>query len=167
MNANELKACHNRLLSLSMSVQEASGGYPPEIVDGRGRFTVDDIQIEVDNEGRYTGNFRKKDRPGTTFRPCGTWPEHRGNYTHELEGHGLDGNIEDMTGEHILSGELNSLYIQNGVEMACDDVPGAVLDPKMVHDARGAEMGLFKGMGVYDRVPRTEQRETGGKIIGA
>ena len=28
------------------------------------------------------------------------------------------------------------------------------------------EMGFFETMGVYDRVPRSEQRETGGKIIG-
>ena len=27
-------------------------------------------------------------------------------------------------------------------------------------------MGFFKTMGVYERVPRSEQRETGGKTIG-
>ena len=59
-----------------------------------------------------------------------------------------------------------SLYIQNGAAMACDDVSGAVLDPGMVHTARKTEMDYFKGMVVYDRVPRSEQWETKGKIIG-
>ena len=62
--------------------------------------------------------------------------------------------------------ELMSLYVQHGVEMACDDVSGAILDPHLVHEARGTEIEYFRGMGVYERVPRSEQHATKGKIIG-
>jgi hypothetical protein len=58
------------------------------------------------------------------------------------------------------------LYVQNGVEYATDDVSGAVLDPAGVYAARGVEVDFFRSMGVYDYVPRSEQRLTGGKIIG-
>ena len=50
--------------------------------------------------------------------------------------------------------------------MACDDVSGATLDPGMVHAARKTEMDYFKGMVVYDQVPRSEHWETKGKIVG-
>ena len=53
-----------------------------------------------------------------------------------------------------------SLYVQNGIEMACDDVSGAMLNPEMVHDAIGVEMFCFKGMGMYESEPRAEERET-------
>jgi hypothetical protein len=66
-----------------------------------------------------------------------------------------------MMREHI-----SSLYVQHGVEAACDDVSGAWLDPKLVHEGRAVEMELFRSMGVYDHVPRSEQQSTGGKIIG-
>ena len=59
-----------------------------------------------------------------------------------------------------------SLYAQNGIEYAVDDVSGALLDPTMVHADRAVEMYLFIGMKVYDRVPREEQHKTGGKMIG-
>ena len=59
-----------------------------------------------------------------------------------------------------------SLYIQNGVELACDDFSGATPYPGMVHAAKKTEMDYFKGMAVYDRVPRSEQWDTKGNIIG-
>ena len=68
-------------------------------------------------------------------------------------------------GKRLMSG-LNSLYVQCGVESAYDDISGAALDPALVHAGRAVEMGFFKDMGVYERVPRAEQKETGGKIIG-
>ena len=49
--------------------------------------------------------------------------------------------------------------------MACDDVSRAALDPGMVHTARKTEMEFCKGMVVYDRVPRSEQREKQSKSI--
>ena len=49
---------------------------------------------------------------------------------------------------------------------AVDDISGACLDPESVKIARGVEMGFFKDMKVYEKVPRAEQKETGGKIIG-
>ena len=56
--------------------------------------------------------------------------------------------------------------MQNGIEGAVDDVSGVTLDPDMVRAGRDVEMGVFKTMGVYDRVPRSEQRESGGKSVG-
>ena len=43
---------------------------------------------------------------------------------------------------------------------------GAILDPKLVHAAWATEIEYFKGMGVYERVPGSEQQATKGKIIG-
>ena len=37
--------------------------------------------------------------------------------------------------------------------VAQDDVSGEPLDPQMVHDARREEIGYFKSMGVYKKVP--------------
>ena len=37
---------------LSAACQQATGGYPPEIVDSKGQFSLDGIQMEVDGEGR-------------------------------------------------------------------------------------------------------------------
>ena len=56
--------------------------------------------------------------------------------------------------------------MQNGIEGAVDDVPGATLDPDIVRAGGDVEMGFFKTLGVYDRVPRSEQRESGSKRIG-
>ena len=52
------------------------------------------------------------------------------------------------------------------MEYASDDVSGADLDPELVKAGRAVEMGFFKNMVVYDRVPRAEQKETHGKVIG-
>ena len=166
MNIGELELCCGRLQSLSMACRQASGGYPPEIVDSKGRFCLDGIQMEVDESGEATGKFRVRDRPGVVLKPEGEWPGHWGDFTHENDGHGLDAMPDDQDGENILGKELMSIYVQNGIESANDDVSGADLNPTMVHEARATEMGFFKGMGVYDRVPRSEQWETGGKIIG-
>ena len=66
----------------------------------------------------------------------------------------------------MLETELSSLYVQNGIESAYDDVSGAVLDTKLVKAGRVVEMEYFKSMGVYEKVPRSEQLETKGKVIG-
>ena len=79
--------------------------------------------------------------------PVGSWPSHWGDYTHEIDGHGLDAKWDDTDGEVLLNQELMSLYVQNGIEVACDDVSGAILDPQMVHDARATEIEYFTGMG--------------------
>ena len=66
--------------------------------------------------------------------------------------------------ENILAS--STLYVQHGIEYATDDVSGAALDPRRDREARGVEMDFFKSMGVYDYVPRSKQKLTGGKIIG-
>ena len=66
----------------------------------------------------------------------------------------------------MLNNAMSSLYAEAGVEYAVDDVSGALLDPELVHAGRATEMKFFNGMKVYDRVPRSDQARTGGKIIG-
>ena len=72
---------------------------------------------------------------------------------------------EDRTGEAILLDQLSALYVQHGIEAASDDVTGAWLDPALVREGRAVEMKFFGDMGVYEIVPRSEQLETGGKVI--
>ena len=125
--------------------------FPTEILDEHGRYALDGIQIEVEENGIATGKIRFKHRPGETFRPAGEWPGQWGDFTHEADGHGLDAIGNDNSGEAILGKELMSLYAEHGVEMAYDDVSGAHLDPGLVHEARATEITYFKNMGVYDK----------------
>ena len=101
-----------------------------------------------------------------TRSPAGAWPDHWLDPIHEYDGHDVDGSCESRAGEDWLVGELGALYAQHGVEYAVDDVSGAALDPEAVRKGRQVEMDYFSGMRVYDRVPRSEQLETGGPIIG-
>ena len=159
-----------RVASLSLLCQEATGRYPPEIVFN-GQFCLDNIQMEVDEMGECTGRFRKFERGIVTHRPAGTtspagkWPSHWSDVAHEFDGHGIGVDPADRLGEEMLARELNALYVQHGVAVAVDDVSGAYLDPDAVREGREIEMGFFKTMGVYDYVPRSEQATTGGKII--
>ena len=143
---------------------EATGGYPPETVTN-GKFSLNNIQIETDDNGNYAGKFRKMRLAGVT-NPRGDRPSHWSDVVHEFDGHGIGVEGDDRTGEDMLLEEINSLYAQHGVEAAVDDVSGAWLDPAMVRDGRAVDMDFFKSIGVYDYVPRSEQKLTGGKIIG-
>ena len=115
-----------------------------------------------------TGGLSSLDpsRPAGTLSPAGDWPAHWKDYTDEFDGHAMNVEGKDRTGENILASELSTLYVQHGIEYATDDVSGAALDPTRVRAARGVEMDFFKSMGVYDYVPRSEQKLTGGKLIG-
>ena len=129
-----------------------------------GKLSLNNIQIETDDNGNNTGKFRKM-RPAGATNPRGDWPSHWSDVVHEFDGHGIGVEGHDRTGEDMLPQEINSLYVQHGVEAAVDYVSGAWLDPAMVQDGRAVEMDFFKSMGVYDDVPRSEQKLTGGKII--
>ena len=48
-----------RLLSISMAFQQSTGGYPPEIVNGKGAYSLSGIQFEVDGQNEPTGKFRR------------------------------------------------------------------------------------------------------------
>ena len=65
-----------------------------------------------------------------------------------------------------MKGEMDGLSYKGGYETAWDDVSNAELVPKLVREARDLEMAYFKKLGVYERVPRSYQVQTGGKIIG-
>ena len=85
---------------------------------------------------------------------------------HEFDGHDMNASGEDRVGESILLEQLSALYVQNGIDAASDDVTGTWLDPSLVREGRAVEMKFFSDMGAYEIVPRSEQSETGGKIIG-
>jgi hypothetical protein len=129
-------------------------------------FDLNVIQMEVEGEQQVpTGRFRRK-RLNRAVSPPGNWPEHWKDTVHEEDGHSIEGLPEDREGENLLRQGMYALYTQAGVEYAVDDVSGAMLDPKLVRKGRDTEMEFFNGMKVYDRVPRSEQAQTGGKIIG-
>ena len=141
-----------------------------EIVNKNGEVDLRLIQMEVDAQREVTGKFRKKktsvERPGKMHKPKGDWPENWLDTVHEFDGHGIGADPLDRTGEGILDAHVSSLYAQHGVKYVSDDVSGADLDPKLVKAGRAVEMGFFENMVVYDRVPRAEQKETRGKVIG-
>ena len=146
--------------SLSLSCQEASGVLP-DVVPA----WLLNVQVEVDDNNALTGRYRRSRKNGVT-KPAGAWPDHWLDPIHEYDGHDVDGSCESRAGEDWLVGELGALYAQHCVEYAVDDVSGAALDPEAVRKGRQVEMDYFSGMRVYDRVPRSEQLETGGPIIG-
>ena len=126
---------------------------------------LDGIQVEVDGTDRPTGRYRRR-RGNGVVKPQGDWPTHWVDSIHEYDGHGVDAPLECRVGEDWLVGELSALYAQHGIEYAVDDVSGSMLEPGMVRSGRELEMKYFNDKRVYDRVPRSEQAETGGPIIG-
>ena len=143
-----------RVSSLSLLCQEATG-----------RSALSAIKIESENVAAPLGRYRRERPAGITKIP-GAWPEHWVDPVHELDGHGINAVGEDRAGEELLNKGLSTLYVQNGITHAVDDVSGAALDPEVVRQGREVEMTFFETMGVYERVPRSEQAQTGGKIIG-
>ena len=99
-------------------------------------------------------------------RPIGKWPESWCDPVHEANGGNDKFGSRPQRGIEILKGELDSLIIKDGIAVAKDDVTGAELVPDLVKKARAEEMSYFKKLKVYDVVPRSHQRTTGGKVIG-
>ena len=60
---------------------------------------------------------------------------------------------------------MDGLSYKGGCDAAWDDVSNAELVPKLVREACELEMDYFKNLGVYERVPRSHQAHTVGKII--
>ena len=69
-------------------------------------------------------------------------------------------------GVTLLKVEMDRLSFKGGCEAAWDDVSNVELVTKLAREARELEMDYFKKLGVYERVPRSHQVHTGGKIIG-
>ena len=160
MGKVELIEMKSRATSLGMVCQQASGRKSVEEM-----IELYSIQMEVDGDEVPTGRFRRT-RPNDPVVPNGEWPENWVDTVHEMDGHSIGADGGDRTGEEFLKREIYSLYCQAGIEYAEDDVSGAVLDPEAVRLGRSVEMKYFEDMKVYDRVPRSEQAQTGGKIVG-
>ena len=86
-----------RRLSMSMACSQASGGYPPEIVNKKGEFDISSLQMEVNAMGEATGRFRKK-HGGEILKPIGDGPENWLDDIHEFDGHGVDDAAEGREG---------------------------------------------------------------------
>ena len=71
--------------------------------------------MEVNALGEPTGKFRKKS-VCEILKPIGECPENWLDNIHEFDGHGVDDLPESREGEIILKSELDSLYVQNGIE---------------------------------------------------
>ena len=65
----------------------------------------------------------------------------------------------------MLRSYLDALTVKNGILEAKDDVNGKDLNPEMVRQARQKELEYIMKLGVYTRVPRDHQKQSGGKII--
>ena len=61
---------------------------------------------------------------------------------------------------------MDALNWKDGIATAKDDVSGTELVSGLVMRARAEEMEYFRKLGVYEVVPRSMQKLTGGKIIG-
>ena len=107
--------------------------------------------------GGHVCHVRQTSRwPGTVEKPIRSYPQHLSDGIHELDGHALGSTLTWRDGEAALHHEMNALSVQIGIEYEEDDVSEASLDPALVRQARDPEMKFFNGMGVYDRVPRSQ-----------
>ena len=70
---------------------------------------------------------------------------------------------EDTLDDEVLQHETMLLKTKDGITWAYDDVTNGQLDPDLVTKARQLEMEYFRGMKVYDKVPRSSA--AGCKII--
>ena len=61
--------------------------------------------------------------------------------------------------------QMSALYEREGMPEAWDDMNNVFLDPDKVAKARAEEMGFFKKLGVYQRVPKAKVHEVGGKMV--
>ena len=106
------------------------------------------------------------DRRGIGY-PMGDWPQGWVDPVHGKSG-GCDYfGDRPQYGIDILKTHMDALVFKNGISYARDDVGGKDLMPDLLVKAREEEMQYFKRLGVYKVVPRSMQREIGGKIIGA
>ena len=99
-------------------------------------------------------------------RPTGDYPAHWVDDWHEPDGGQDDRGTRPQHGVTLLQAEMSGLTYRGGYEAAWDDVSNAELVPALVKAARAVEMEYFERLGVYERVPRSHQVTTGGKVIG-
>ena len=68
----------------------------------------------------------------------------------------------DRTVEMLTGAKCAASHLHEEEEIAIDDQSGAVLEPRLMREARQAEIAYFKSMNVYTKVPIAEcWRETG------
>ena len=92
------------------------------------------------------------------------WPQHWRDDRHEPDGTSKQRKAAD-DGPSLLAKQLNTLYETEVGLKAWDDPNGCELDPMAVQEARRVELDYFKKQGVYRKVPRSDAKAIGGKII--
>ena len=109
--------------------------------------------------------FRGYGNEASIQRPVGTWPKEWVDFVHEEHGGRDERGVRPQQGIEILRGQMQALYMKNGIMTATDDVNDVDLDAGMVQQAREEEMSFFKKLGVYTRVKRSEMVSNPGKMI--
>ena len=109
-------------------------------------------------------------------KPAGNWPGNWGDSVHEEDGGSDEIGMQlrgandvqcgRQEGREMLRNMVAKLSQKDGTITAWDDVSNENLVPQLVMDARQVELDFFKSMHVYDKVPRQQQKDTGGKLIG-
>ena len=103
---------------------------------------------------------------GGSSGPVGDYPNWWIDTWHDEDGGCDERGLRPQNGVTLLKQEMDGLTCKNGYETAWDDVTNAPLNPVLMRKAREVEMEYFERLGVYERVPRSHQVATGGKIIG-
>ena len=99
-------------------------------------------------------------------RPIGGWPEHWLDNCHETEGRNDMSGVQPQQGQDVYEQEIMGLMIEEGQVSAWDGVTDNILDPRIIRQARMVELEYFRKLQAYTHVPRSHQRNAGGKIIG-
>ena len=98
--------------------------------------------------------------------PIGDWPDNWVDPIHEEAGGSDCFGLRPQNGIELLRAHMDALNWKDGIATAKDDVSGKDLVSELVMRARAEEMDYFRKLGVYEVVPRSMQKVTGGKIIG-
>ena len=94
----------------------------------------------------------------------GGCPSHWADTVREEEGGSDTQGIRPQDGRDIFNKEALAIGVGCGTAWAQDDVSGKELNHEMVLTARREEVRHLKKTKVYTRVPRSQQRTTGGNI---
>ena len=113
-----------------------------------------------------SGNCSSVTRSGGVNRPVGDWPSDWVDTVHDEDGGEDLIGVRPQTGVQVLKEAMYGLVCRNSIWKAWDDVSNVELNVDDVKAARALEMKYFEKLGVYEKVSRSDQKRTGGKLIG-
>ena len=88
-------------MSICMACRQATGCDPPVgvLLGGERGLVNAHPSVGALLVGKIGGQSTDVDRPAGVLKPIGEWPEKWADYTHEIDGHGVDALPEDRQGE--------------------------------------------------------------------